>query len=255
MLKSVGVIIPTFNRPAQTVRAVRSVLEQTLRPTRILVIDDGSGKDNRIKLRSELATLDVELAEIEHTGHPGIVRKVGVEILDTDWIAFLDSDDEWLPRKLELQIQKLNESRNLACSSNAILRSSGQYFFNENIIPPSIMTSDLIKVNSIICSSSIIAKSELTKINGFADTKDVRGAEDYATWLRVSLLTNWDYLKEPLVIYSDESEDSLRMEISKTVKSSHLVGLENFSQWIKPRFDIRLRSRIVKMKILQIVNR
>lgn len=232
-------------------RAVKSALNQTCPPERIVVIDDGSCERDRGQLRSELTSMGVELIEIEHSGHPGVARKKGVENLGTDWVAFLDSDDEWVPTKLEVQLQRLNQTGNLASCSNAILRSCGKEYFKSDLVPNLIKTRDLVKTNSIICSSAIVARSLLLAVNGFADAREVRGAEDFATWLRVSLLSNWDYLDEPLVIYSDKSEDSLRVEVSKSNKSSHLLGLMNCAKWIKPKFNIYLILQIAKHKMLQ----
>ena len=78
MLKSVGVVIPTFERPKQTIRAVHSALNQTFKPTRIIVVDDGSAEATRSLLQTAMIELGVEYLQLEHSGHPGMARKKGV---------------------------------------------------------------------------------------------------------------------------------------------------------------------------------
>jgi len=105
---SVSVVIPTFNRPNMTVRAVESVLGQTLSDFEVIVIDDGSDQvfpskmidDERVRLVRHPANLGVSAA-----------RNTGVRESRFPLIAFLDSDDQWLPEKLASQIAIYLEHR------------------------------------------------------------------------------------------------------------------------------------------------
>ena len=255
MRNRVGVVIPTFERPVETLRAVHSALNQSTKPAHILVIDDGSGEETREKLRSTLNYKTVEYLELDHSGHPGKVRKVGVDRLDTEWIAFLDSDDEWLPRKIEKQLLQLKISGKSAICTNAKLRHNNQNYFSEKIRKSTFNQNDLINRNLVICSSAMVSRTLLLQAGSFADAISVRGAEDYATWLRIVQFTDWEYLHEPLVQYSDMSPDSLRIEVEKLGTPPNLLGLEDFSEWINPQKNAYLELSILKSKILKKLNR
>lgn len=102
----VSVIIPTYNR-AQLVReSIASVLDQTYRNFELIVADDGSTDGTVASLRS-LTDARVKTIALDHTGNAARTRNRAVVQARGPWIAFLDSDDLWLPAKLELQLGAL----------------------------------------------------------------------------------------------------------------------------------------------------
>jgi len=105
----VSVIIPTLHRPKLLLRAVESVLSQTLRDIEAIVVVDGEDPETTKALDSihDLRLRAVVLAQ--GVGCAG-ARNAGVNEARGDWIAFLDDDDEWLPRKLEVQIETARQS-------------------------------------------------------------------------------------------------------------------------------------------------
>ena len=204
----VGVVIPTYNRLEETKRAVNSVLAQTTKVSQVVVVDDGSDENLVIALRAFLGENDVRLIEIAHSGNPGKVRRAGIKELSTEYVAFLDSDDIWMPEKIEKQIAILKSSNSDAVCSNAqIIGIDKPKLYFESKRKERLTFSNLVKKNLVICSSAIVRRSILESCDGFADNMAVQGAEDYATWLRVACFTNWIYLDEPLVGYSRESVD------------------------------------------------
>src|SRR4051794_17750234 len=101
---TIGVVIPTYERAKETVRAVESVLAQTLQAMQVVVVDDGSSAATIDELARLLASHPVTLVRAPRSTHPGRVRNAGLEVLRTQWVAFLDSDDTWAPHKLETQL-------------------------------------------------------------------------------------------------------------------------------------------------------
>src|SRR5690242_14976762 len=99
---SVSVIIPTYNRARFVGEAVASALAQTLPPLEVIVVDDGS-TDDTADVVARLNDPRVVYLRQENAG-PATARNTGVEAARGDLIALLDSDDRWLPRKLELQV-------------------------------------------------------------------------------------------------------------------------------------------------------
>jgi len=203
---SVGVVIPTFNRVELTIRAVTSVLSQTHKASQIIVVDDGGSDSSLSHLTEALNDFPIKLVSISHSGNPGLVRKVGVSHLQTRFVAFLDSDDFWLPTKLELQLKILSTRKARAVCSNAWVKDNvgmQRIYFIEKV--KSITFNKLIFSNTIICSTVLVERELINKCGGFADAVSVQGAEDYATWLRVALEEEWIYIEEPLIAYSVES--------------------------------------------------
>ena len=124
-IPSVSVIIPSFNRPELTLRAVRSVLAQTWKNFEIIVIDDGSRSDQVFPI--ELID-DQRVRMIRHPANLGVsaARNTGVKESGCPLIAFLDSDDRWLPDKLASQIATFEKHGSTA---NALIYSS---YYNEH---------------------------------------------------------------------------------------------------------------------------
>ncbi len=100
----VSVIIPTYNRGAYIVEAVESVLAQTYRSVEVIIVDDGSTDDTFERLASYQSRLTI--LKTNHGGAPH-ARNVGVQVARGKYVAFLDSDDRYLPHKLKLQVQVL----------------------------------------------------------------------------------------------------------------------------------------------------
>jgi hypothetical protein len=156
---------------------------------------------------------------------------------------------------MELQLDLLQKSGNLAICSNAQLKSNSKLYLSNLDTKIAFKRNDLLKINSVICSSAVVERKVLMQIGGFANEPKVRGAEDFATWLRVSTVTEWDYMNVPLVEYADLSEDSLRLKINYLRKSAHLLGLKDFLKWIKPKRDFYLIAALTKAHLLQILGR
>src|SRR5262249_7122187 len=100
---SVSVIIPTWNRAATVMAAVESALAQTHAPLEVLVCDDGSSDDSAQRVGA-LPDPRVRWLPGPRGGRPAIPRNRGIAAARGEWLAFLDSDDEWLPDKLERQL-------------------------------------------------------------------------------------------------------------------------------------------------------
>jgi GT2 family glycosyltransferase len=93
----VTVVIPAYRRPEMVERAVRSVLEQTRPPHEVIVVDDASGDDTG----DRAAGLGARVITHQQNLGEGPARNTGLEAATQDWVALLDSDDEWLPPHLE----------------------------------------------------------------------------------------------------------------------------------------------------------
>ena len=105
--EAISVVIPTFNGGGSLGRAVASALAQSIPPLEIIVVDDASSDESTAE-----ALRDPRLRVIRHAvrAGPAAARNTGIANARGKWVAFLDSDDEWAPRKLELQLATLRSS-------------------------------------------------------------------------------------------------------------------------------------------------
>src|SRR5690348_12724766 len=99
----ISVIIPTYNHARFLAAAIDSALSQTLKPTEVIVVDDGSTDETS----SVLEAFGDKVRVIRQKNH-GVAgaRNRGAEMAAGEYLAFLDADDVWLPRKLEMQVSR-----------------------------------------------------------------------------------------------------------------------------------------------------
>jgi glycosyltransferase involved in cell wall biosynthesis len=102
---SISVVIPTRGRPLSVLRALRSVETQTVSPLEVIVVIDGHDPATRAAL--ETAHAPVRILELPRRVGGAQARNIGIQQARGEWIALLDDDDEWLPRKLERQVSEL----------------------------------------------------------------------------------------------------------------------------------------------------
>lgn len=123
----VSVIVPTYNRSHLLTRALASVMAQTYRPIEFIVVDDASSEDISASVREATAGTAIVISR-DVRGGAAAARNSGCDVARGDYIAFLDSDDEWLPQKLEAQIAFLERNRELAlcCTAFNIIRDNGR---------------------------------------------------------------------------------------------------------------------------------
>ncbi|RKS80304.1 glycosyl transferase family 2 [Motilibacter peucedani] len=228
---TVGVVIPTYERVDETERAVRSVLEQTRPADQVVVVDDGSSSATVEALEIRLAGL-ATLVKAPRTALPGRSRNAGVAVLDTDWVAFLDSDDTWAPERLERQLQQAARTGAVALCSNADRVVDGQVAGRVlDGLPATLALADLVKVNSVINSTVLLRRDVLLSVGGVAASYSVRGCEDYATWLRVATSHDWSGIDEPLVRYTDEPSTSIRGAEEFAVHPGQQAAWLDFVLW------------------------
>src|ERR1017187_5960230 len=105
MTPSISVVIPTYNRAHVVVQAIESALQQTLRDLEVIVVDDGSTDGTGETLDREYGNR-IRYFHQQNQGQ-SVARNKGLWEAKGEWVAFLDSDDVWLPEKLQHQLQAL----------------------------------------------------------------------------------------------------------------------------------------------------
>ncbi|MFA5995936.1 MAG: glycosyltransferase family 2 protein [Patescibacteria group bacterium] len=208
-----SVIIPTWNRAHTISQAIQSVLNQTYTNLEVLVCDDGS-TDNTETIVKALAETDSRIYWLpgKHSGKPAIVRNCGLKFSTSPWVAFLDSDDYWLPKKIEQQFFLLERFHCRAACTNALSvkpkEQIERVFFRE--LKEKITFQDLLIGNGVICSSALVHRSVFETIGLFPEVDALGTLEDYAFWLRVATQTDFVYCAKPQLVYRDNPQDSIR---------------------------------------------
>ena len=193
----ISVIIPTYNRRNTLPRAVESVLNQTYKPIEIIVVDDGS-TDGTKEMFSEM----YPLVRYIYQANSGVssARNTGINSASGAWIALLDSDDEWLPDKLDRQVKLLQDNAEIRfCHTNEIwIRNNvrinqkkkhqkyGGNIFNKCL--------DICRISP---SSSLFHTSVIKDVGLFDESLDV--CEDYDMWLRITAKYPVLFLDQPLI--------------------------------------------------------
>ncbi len=121
MMTTVSVVLPTYNRVRTLERAVHSVLAQSFTDLELIVVDDGS-RDNTHELMTRLADSDRRVRYIQHPANLGQsrARNTGISSAAGKFIAFQDSDDEWLPAKLGRQVEAMEDFPGMSAWSTAL---------------------------------------------------------------------------------------------------------------------------------------
>ncbi|MDA1016301.1 MAG: glycosyltransferase family A protein [Planctomycetota bacterium] len=233
----VSVVIPTYNRAEQTTRALESVWNQTFSDYEIVVVDDGS-TDNTAEV---LQQFEPRIRLIRQpNGGVSKARNHGVSASNGELIAFLDSDDEWLPNKLQQQVEFLDAHRSIgfvACLNTYDVEHGFTYensFSRDGL--PSVVTQFLDFLLAPFprnMSRYVMRREALVKCGGFDES--IRGAEDWELCLR--LLQSgfaFDFLDEALVVYQP-GEDSLSADPEIMIQGEQLIKSRYLSQ-LQPRW-------------------
>ena len=194
---NISVIIPTFNRKETLKRAIQSVVMQSYTPYEIIVIDDGSDDGTKEWLKDNFP--NVKYIYQMNSGVSS-ARNKGIKFARGDWIALLDSDDEWLPSKLKDQANEieLNPAAKFLHTNEIWIRNGvrvnqmkkhkkyGGYIFEKCL--------DMCRISP---SSVLIQKDIFDEIGMFDETLKV--CEDYDLWLRFASKYPVHFLDQPLI--------------------------------------------------------
>ncbi len=239
-MESISVIIPTYNRKATLIRAINSVLNQTVPVKEILVCDDGS-TDNSWQEVEQLKRDNIIWLPCGRNGRPAIPRNRGILKATGNWVAFLDSDDEWLPEKLTQQLSTLKQSGLQAVAANANRIVEGKSFGLYGTFQGARITfNELLSCNYNICSSVMVARDVLLKTAGFPEAETFKAIEDYSLWLKLTTATDFAYIPQALLNYYDNSPDSIRTA-NDTWKQRYIIFTDLVS-WIRKNKTIKLKK-------------
>ena len=234
---AVSVVLPAYNRAGSILAAVHSVLGQTFRDFELLVVDDGSS-DGTIAALAEVSDPRVRLLANPRNMGAGAARNTGVREARAPWVAFQDSDDEWLPQKLAKQMARLDATGNryvAAYCGMAVVggldnpplgdssrRTSLRYIPDSQL---SAVEGDIrlaLLHESLVSTQTLIArKDSLLAIGGFDES--LPALEDWDCAIRLAALGHFAFVDEPLVMQHFSANSITRHRDRRLVARQKIV--------------------------------
>jgi glycosyltransferase involved in cell wall biosynthesis len=215
----VTAVIPTRNRPELLLRAIASVLAQTCEQIEIVVVIDGPDGATEAALRGK-ASERLRVITLPESVGGSDARNIGVQNARTEWIAFLDDDDEWLPSKIEKQLAvALVAAEPYPVISGQLVAKSpyGDFVWPRRFPGESEPISEYLfnrktffRGEGQLQTSMLLTRKSLMEIVPF--TSGLRKHQDFDWYLRVSQLpgAQFHFVPEPLVnLYLEENRDSI----------------------------------------------
>lgn len=249
----ISIIMPTFNRLAWLRAAIQSVLDQTLEDWELIVVDDGSEEPTREYLRTLASDAQgrVRVLFLTHSGNPPVARNIALREARGEYIAFLDSDDVWLPRKLEMQIASLGEhpTREWSYTRSVLVDGAGQPLGRELPYPArkdGWIADSLMRGEAAVTQSSVVARREvIARVGGYPEDLPICG--DYELFLRLALQSEIDFVDERLLLVRRHDEHYCD-DLTALVEVRRFLGKVQRSGLV-PHMRAVLRSRRARLLV------
>jgi glycosyltransferase involved in cell wall biosynthesis len=201
---AVSIVLPTYNRPAYLCEAVASVFAQSYDDWELIIADDGSSEETRAWLRG-IDDPRVSVLWLPHSGVPSISRNAAIRQARGRFIAFLDSDDLWVPAKLARQVEALLASPGCDWSYTAVdlIHPDGEPVDRSGFAPwlphAGDITEHILKIEAIIAIDSVMVDRHLLmEVGGFDEEQ--RFGEDYDLYMRLAMRSPVHVIDEPLAV-------------------------------------------------------
>ena len=264
-MTSVSVIIPAYNSASTIIRALQSVAAQTLAPLEIIVVDDASSDATRDLVATFASSSPIPVRVLTQTTNsgPSAARNAGWNKATGEYIAFLDADDQWHPRKIELQYPVMNNQPEITMSCHGHHFSSSTTWAQITAADASATPISFhnFLIRNRCATPTVMLKRSITE--RFDSRK--RFAEDYLLWMQITaahgpalrLGAQLAHCSNPGYGGTGQSGQMLKMELSEiagfvTLRKSKAIGFGTLGlvviwSWIK--FGIRLfDSKVMKIR-------
>lgn len=220
----ISIIIPVYNREFTVGRAIQSVLNQTYSNFELIIVDDAS-TDGTAEIINSFQDSRIRFFQLKKNQGAPAARNFGINQANGEWIAFQDSDDVWLPDKLEKQIEIIKKLKKPCIVYTSFYRyKQGKVEYipdkKDRRNKSGIIHKELLLGNFITTQTVLAAKECLVKVGGFA--VDMPRLQDWELWLRLSKFYPFYWIDEPLVdvFYTEQSISS---EPDKLITAYHKI--------------------------------
>lgn len=226
----ISVVIPAYNAAHFLPRCLKSVFAQTLQPTEVIVVDDGS-TDDTAAVAAKLGARVIR----QQNGGVSVARNLGIQSAIGNWIALLDADDLWMPEKLQRQVARIQPGTVLVYTGIRIFGDDGIH--SEEPAIDTIAAKKMLRYRNPITPSSILAQRlMLLRDGGFRE--DIRACEDWEMWMRLQKLGEFQAVRNPLTSYYVHSRslsadpEVMLQSLHKIIDTTLLAGLHNYERQI-----------------------
>ena len=222
----VSIIVPTYNRANLLLEAVDSVRQQTFENWELLIVDDGSSDETGMAVKEFLGDTRIHYLWQENRGQSA-ARNRGLLNSQGSLVAFLDSDNRWLPHKLSSQaaFMESHPEVDVLYGETERIGSDGSTWPSPNRRRYSgIIWRHLLDQNFVNFNTSIVRRHKLVEVGGFDE--DLRGGEDYDLWLRLSRDSVFHFLPGVVTQYRIEG-DRITNSLER-VMDANLASLNAF---------------------------
>jgi len=236
----ISIVLPTYNRAHVLGRAVDSVLAQTYSEWELIIVDNHSS-DQTDHLIENYHNSKIKLYKINNEGIIAKSRNLGILHAQGEFVAFLDSDDWWCPRKLELSLKCLQSfNADIVYHDLYQVKPKKQKLFlkkikTRNLISP--VFKDLLQNGNAIANSSVVVRKQLLEKIGLISEEQKKVTwEDYDTWLRLAKITeDFKRIPQTLGYYWSGNENLLDYDqsLQNNRSFSYFYNLRNLNNNIK----------------------
>ncbi|NMH86350.1 glycosyltransferase family 2 protein [Flavivirga algicola] len=265
----VSVIVPTYKREAYLKLTLESIVSQTYKNIEIIVVDDGTpGDENEILCNSFSS---IAYFKIENTGGPSGPRNFGISKSNGAYIAFVDDDDIWLPQKLQVQVDILEENNDfgLVHSCCNIIDEYGLETGEvigrpgKPLVKHGKVFMRMIGNWTIMMPTPLVRKDVIDKV-GLFNQNIPAALEDVEYWSRCAFHTKFYYVDEPLVNYRQHSSNistnnkkyiNLPLYLFKVVKQKHKQNIFSKESYKKLVSNLCfMQAKMFKINVLKTVS-
>lgn len=199
---AVSVVLPVYNRPAYLRPAIASVLGQTFADWELLVADDGSDDPETLAILADLDDPRIRVLRLAHRGSPAVARNAAIAEACGEYLAYLDSDDLWMPDKLARQLAAMRARPTCGWSYTAVERIDGSGDpaggrIQQWIPYDSRMVERLLRIDALVAAPTVMMRRDLAEALGGFDVEQHHG-EDYDLWIRAAMHSDVVVLDMPL---------------------------------------------------------
>lgn len=246
----VSVVIPTHNRAELVVRAIRSVLAQTMSDFELIVVDDASTDDTEAVVQ-RIGDARLQYVRLAENGRQSRALNEGISRACADWVAFLDDDDEWWPHKLEAQLARLAETPDASavyCRCNVQTSEGLRSPIARSELPEGDITDALLSRRMLITPSGyVVRRDALIDAGGFDEA--LFASQDMDLWLRLCQAGHrFVIVPEPLFIYhAEDDKPGVSRNVTAQLQAFDLInqrwgglmrerlGAEEYERWHRNR--------------------
>ena len=200
MSAMISIVMPCFNSSKFIGHSIRSVLSQTYQDWEMIIVDDCSTDDSVDIIKSFMYDEPrISLIKLPKNLGPDVARNQAIQLAQGKYVAFLDSDDIWFSTKLSAQLAFMASSKyRLTYTGYKKINENGENIAHVRGVAGRVSYSDLLKTNSIICSTAMYDREYFGDIS----MPKIRKRQDLGLWLKLVKIVEYAHgLNEPLIYY------------------------------------------------------